>query len=76
MMRSHIDSDVFLSEVFQLREELSDLSEVISNERLTTIILDALPEERYSTVEVQLIRDPDVGLEEIISMMTIFINHS
>ena len=75
-MRSHIDSDVFLSEVFQLREELGDLSEVISNERLTTIILDALPEERYSTVEVQLIRDPDVGLEEIISMMTIFINHS
>ena len=69
--------DVFLSEVLQLRVELSDFGEVVSNERLATITLNALSEEKYSTIELQSIRDPDLGLEEIISMMkTIFINHS
>ena len=67
-MRSDIDPDVFLSEVFQLRDELSDLGKVVSNERLATIILDALPEEMYTTIKLQSIRDPDLGLEEIISM--------
>ena len=47
-MRFNIDHDVFLSEGCQLRNELSDLGEVVSNEHLTTIILDALPEGRYS----------------------------
>ena len=46
---SYIDPDVFLSEVLQLRDELSDFGETVSNERLTNIILDALPGERYST---------------------------
>ena len=66
-MRSDVDPDVFLSEVFQLRDELDDLGETATNERLTTIIVDALPEEMYSTVKMQSVRDPDVGLEEIIS---------
>ena len=44
-MRSGIDSDVFLSEVVQLRDELNHLGETVTDERLTTIILDALPEE-------------------------------
>ena len=57
-MRFNIDHDVFLSEGFQLRDELSDLSKVVSNEHLTTIILDALPEERYSKLKVQSIKDP------------------
>ena len=76
-MRSDFDPDVFLWEVFQLRDELGDLGE--TDVRLTTIIiiLDALPEEMYSTVKMQSVRDPDLGLEEIIGMMkTIFINHS
>ena len=77
VMRSDIDPNAIISEVFQLRDKLSDLGEVFSDERLTSIIIDALSEEMYSTVKVQLIRDPDLGLEEIISMMeTIFINHS
>ena len=77
VMRSNIDSDVFLSGVFQLRDEFSDLGEVVSNERLTPIILDALLDEKYSAIKVQSIRDPDSGLEEIISMRkTNFINHS
>ena len=73
-MRSDIGPDMFLSEGFQSRDELSNLGEVVSNERLTTAILDALPEKRYSTIKVQSIRDPDLGPKEIISMMkTIFL---
>ena len=64
-MRSDIDPHVFLFEVFQLRDERSDLREAVSNERLTTNILDALPEEIYSTIIMQSIRDPKLGLEEI-----------
>ena len=76
-MRSDVDPDVFRSEIFQLRDELDDLGETITDERLTTIILDALPEEMYSAVKMQSVREPDLGLQEIISVMkTIFINHS
>ena len=76
-MRSDIDPDVFLSEVFQLRDEISDLGEAISNECLTTIIKNVPPEEMYSIIRVQSIRNPDLGLEQITSMIkTIFINHS
>ena len=58
MMRSNIDPNVFLSEVFQLRNDLSILGGVVSNKRLTANILDALPENRYSPIKGQLIRDP------------------
>ena len=76
-MRSDVDPDVFLSEIFQLRDELDDLGETVNDERLTTIILDALPEEMYSAVKMQLVKEPDLGLEEIIGMMKrIFTNHS
>ena len=57
-MRFNIDQVVFLSEEFQLRNELSDLGKVVSNEHLTTIIFDALPEGRYSKLKVQSIKDP------------------
>ena len=68
---------MFVSEVFQLRDELNDLEEAVSDERLTTIILDALPEKMYSTTKTQSIRDPELGLEKTIGMMkTIFSNHS
>ena len=77
VMRSDIDPDVFLSEVFLLRDELGDPGETLTDERLTTIILDALPDEIYSTIEIQSVRDPHLGLEEVIGMMkTICINHS
>ena len=52
MIRADIDLDVFMSEVFQVRNELSGLSNVVSNERLTTTILDALPEEKHLTTPV------------------------
>ena len=74
---SDIDPDVFLSEVFQLGDELSDLREAVSDKRRTTIILDALSENIYPTIKMQSIRDPGLGLGEIISIKKmIFINHS
>ena len=73
MTKSDIDPDVFLSEVFQLLDERIDLREAVTDERLTTIILDALPEKIYFAVKMQSIRDHDLELEEIIGMMkTIF----
>ena len=69
VMSSDIDPDVFL---------LDDLGETVSDERLTTIILDALPEKMYFIVNMQSVRDPDSGLEEeiISKVKMIFINHS
>ena len=68
---------MFLSEVFQLRDELNDLGEIATDERLTNIILDALLEEMYSKVKMQSVRGPELELEEIIGKIkTIFINHS
>ena len=76
-MKSDDDPEVFLSEINQKRDELSVLDETVSTERLTTIILDALPAEMYSTVKLEAIRDFDLSLEQIQRMMiTIFINHS
>ena len=77
VMRSGIDPDVFLSEIFQLRDELSSLDEVVVDERLTTITLDALPDNIYSTVKIQSIRDSELGLKEIRSLTkAMFINPS
>ena len=77
VMKPDPDPDVFLSEISQIRDELGDLDETISTGRLTTIILDALPAEMFSTVKLEAIRDPDLSLEDIQRMMrTIFINHS
>ena len=76
-MKPDTDPDVFLSEINQICNELSALDKTISTERLTTIILDALPVNMYSTVKLEAVRDPDLSLEQIQLMMrTIFINHS
>ena len=56
--RSDTNPNKCISEMFQLRSELSALGEVDSNERMTTIILDALPDETYLTIKAQAIRDP------------------
>ena len=47
VMKPDTDPDVFLSEINQVRDELGVLDETVSTERLTTIILDALPAEMY-----------------------------
>ena len=77
VMKPDTDPDVFLSEINKKRDELGVLDETVSTERLTTIILDALPAEMYSTVQLKAIRYPDLSLEQIQRMIrTIFINHS
>ena len=61
----------------KLRDEPSDLGEVVSTEYLRTIFLDDLAEEQYSAIKVHATRDPDLDLEEVMIMMkTIFINQS
>ena len=72
-MRSDIDPDLFLSEIFQLRDERSDLSEVVSDKQLTSVIFDALPDEMYSTVKVQSIKDHELGFEETVSVTKIYL---
>ena len=76
-MKADSGSDVFLSEINQIRDELSVLDEEVSTGRLATKNLDALPAEMYSTVKLEAIRDPNMSLEQIQRMMrTTFINHS
>ena len=61
-----------------MRDELSDLDEVICPERFTKIVLAALPAEMYSTIKIEAIQDPDLTLEQIQRMMrrNMIINHS
>ena len=66
-MKSDIDPDVFLSKVFQIRDELIDLGEDVSDERLTTIILDELPEAMYSIIEMQPKKTPSLDLRKLLA---------
>ena len=51
VMKADTGPDVFLSEINQLRDELSDLDEMVSTEYLTsTLILEALLAEKYSII--------------------------
>ena len=76
MVKAYTDTDVFLSEINQIRDELSVSDEAVSTGRVATIFLDALPAGMYSTVKIEAIRDPDLNLGYIQRMMrTIFINH-
>ena len=76
-MKPDTDPDAFLSEINKKRDELGVLDGKVSTERLTTIILHALPAEMYSTVKLEAIRDPDLSLEHVQrTMRTILINHS
>ena len=60
-MKPDTDPDVFLSEINQIHDELSVLDKEVLTERLTTIILDVLPAEMYSTVKLEAIRNPDMS---------------
>ena len=68
-MKADTDPNIFLSEINQLRNELSALDEVVPPERLTTIILDAFSAEKYSILKLKAIRDPDLSLEQIKRIM-------
>ena len=54
-MKPDTDPDVFLSEINQIRDELGVLDEKVLTERLTVVILDALPAKIYSTVKLEAI---------------------
>ena len=41
---------------------------MVSTETLTTVILDALPSEKYSVIKQQAIRDPDLSVERMICL--------
>ena len=74
VMKADTDPDVFLSEIFQLGDELCDLDYVGSIERLTVMIVDASPDGKYSTIKLQTIRSPRLSLKQIQLMVkTIFI---
>ena len=48
---------------------------MVSTETLTTVILDALPSEKYSVIKQQAIRDPDLSVERMFCLMrTIHVN--
>ena len=64
-----MDPNEVLAKVYQLRDELSELDEVVPTERSTTVILYALPGEKYDVFKQQAIRDPELGPEKIKSMM-------
>ena len=63
VMRADTDPDVFMSEVYQLCSELRALGKALVSECLTTIILDALLADKYSTTKIQAIRDSDLSLK-------------
>ena len=76
MMRAGVDPDVFLSEVHHLCDQLGDLDKVVSIEQSTTIILDALPAEKYSTIKIQGMRYLNLNLNGTEGIMKpIFVNH-
>ena len=77
MIRADTDRDVIVAKTYELRDELSDLNEVVSTVRLATTIFDALPPEKYSTITIQAMNNPNLSLGEVTSMMkAILIKHS
>ena len=77
MFRADIDPDMLFAEAYELRDELSDLNEVVSIDCMATTIFDALPAEKYSTITIQAMNNPHLNLGEVKSMMkSISINHS
>ena len=61
VMKACTDLDVFMSKMYQLRDKLSDLDEVIFTEHLTNIILNALPVNIYPIINIQAVRYPDLS---------------
>ena len=76
-MRIDNDNDVFMSEVYQLRDDFRDLGEVVPTKRLTTIILNALCFETKFDHSSQASRYHYFSLEAIQKVIkTLFISHS
>ena len=78
-MKTQMIPDGFFAEVYHVRNWFLDLGETVSRERLAFaskyILRDVLFSGKCGTVKKQAIRDSDLGLTEISSVMrTIFTN--
>ncbi|CAM9895274.1 unnamed protein product, partial [Sphacelaria rigidula] len=62
------DLDTFLSKVYQLRDELDNVGEAISEERLTDIVIEGLTSE-YDLIKCNAERDPDLSIQSIETTM-------
>ncbi|CAM9980923.1 unnamed protein product, partial [Sphacelaria rigidula] len=62
------DPDVFLSNIYQIKDELNNMNESVSDERLTDIIIEGLADD-YSQIKYDAERDPDLSLSQIESTM-------
>ena len=79
MIRADTDPDMFVAEAYELRDERSDLNKVVllSTDCMATGIFDALPAEKYLTITIQAMNNPDLSLGEVKSVMKeISIKHS
>ena len=77
LMKADTGPDVFLSKKYHIGDKRSALDEVVSTERLTTIILDGSPAEMHSIIKLKARRNPDLNLEQNErTSRTIFIDHS
>ena len=58
------DPDTFLSRVYQLRDELENAGETVSEERMTDIVLEGLTSD-YDLIKYNAERDPDLSIQDI-----------
>ena len=61
-MKAYNNSDALFVAVHQLSDELSDLGELVSTERVTTIVFNALPVKKYATMKYQATKDLGITL--------------
>ena len=62
------DPDTFLSRVYQLRDELENAGETVSEERLTDIVLEGLTSD-YAMIKYNAECDPDISIQDIETTM-------
>ncbi|CAM9523918.1 unnamed protein product, partial [Sphacelaria rigidula] len=68
------DPDVFLTKIYELRDQLVYMGEPISDERLTDIVVEGLTDE-YDRIKYDAERDPDFSISDIeITMRNMYSN--
>ncbi|CAM9161903.1 unnamed protein product, partial [Sphacelaria rigidula] len=68
------DSDVFLTKVYELRDQLVYMGEPISDERLTDIVVEGSTDD-YDRIKYDAERDPDFSISDIgVTMRNMYSN--
>ncbi|CAM9355662.1 unnamed protein product, partial [Sphacelaria rigidula] len=68
------DPDVFLTKIYELRDQLVYMGEPISDDRLTDIVVEGLTDE-YDRIKYDAERDPDFGISDIkVTMRNMYSN--